>query len=156
MIASEDESKRDFLARLDRRDNVSLQPSGVVTQQASPMASTLSVQPVAGPSQQSNGDSEEQVPITSEMFAMLCDQITILADTQTRERDRIEQENRDNMAAVQATIARMAFSQDASSSTGAQHQVNNHRISLRFPYHPTRLKQSTSQPATLRRLSGGS
>ena len=106
--ASEDESMGDFLVRLNRDDNDVLPPSGAIRQQVSPVASTPSTAPIAGTSQQVNGDSEDRAPVTKDMFAMLCEQIAILADTQTREREKAQQESRDSIAALRTTIANMA------------------------------------------------
>ena len=97
----------EFLTGLDRHANVSLPPSGTIAQLVQPVTSSPSASPVPGPSQ-GNIDDGKKAPMTGDMFAMLCEQMTIMADTQTRERQWLEQENKIALGAIQAALTHMS------------------------------------------------
>ena len=104
---SDDESMDAFLIGLDRHANVSLPPSGTIAQSMHPVTSSPSASPVPGPSQ-GNANDGGKAPMTGDMFTMLCEQMTIMADTQTRERQRLEQENKMGLDGIQAALTRMS------------------------------------------------
>ena len=58
----------------------------------------------------SSSEHDKHTSITPEMFMMLCDQVAMLADTQTRDRERMERDNWSQAQNITTTMQRMSES----------------------------------------------
>ena len=75
-----------------------------VSTQLSAAQSSVSTLQVPGPS----GQAPPNEGVSADLFSVLVDQVAILADTQTRERDRLERENRANFESICETMQQMS------------------------------------------------
>ena len=113
-VSLEEESMDDLLARLDGPPFPS-QNETIVTEapsQLSVVQTSVSTFQVPGPS----GQAPPNEGVSADMFSVLVDQVAILADTQTRERERVERESKANFESIRESMQQIsqrfvAFSQ---------------------------------------------
>ena len=72
-----------------------------------PATSSPAASPTPGPSQP-RIESAQSNQVTPDMFNMLCEQITLLADVQSRERLKSDRQNRDNVQALKTAISQIS------------------------------------------------
>ena len=152
---------------LENLDQLPFPDTGLIghtepSQAASPSATGFLASPEPGPS---HTQREANNAESSGVLAMLCEQITILADTQTRERERLQKETKEAMNEVRATLAhmtgRLVACETASSAPTSSTPAKDPRTPARSPVNRVEPRPSTSREAgsstgTMRRVNDSS
>ena len=81
---------------------------------ASAVDSQASTVQVPGPFQAPHQTSGNDIP-SRDMLAMLCEQVALLADTQARERERLERDKQNNLDVIRQSVLTMSQRLDAAS-----------------------------------------
>ena len=105
-LFSDDESLGVFLEHLDRRDANATLANGAIAQPegAPPSTSSPSIAPTPGTSQREHVESNANAPVTNRMFNVLCEQMAIMAEAQSNERQRAERVSQASMEAIKDSL----------------------------------------------------
>ena len=96
-----------LLARLDGPPFPSSEDtivSGMLTQLPVANASLAQSQTPGPSGRYTLGNGRQTEAVSRDMFSVLCEQVAILADMQTRERERLEHESKEGFQAVKASL----------------------------------------------------